>query len=181
VVLDVGAYDGDTFRLFSPIVDGKYKAYIAIEAHPENYRKMADRHGTEKRFHPYSFALSDRAGSTRFAIAPGSSAHVDPTGGLEVPTRSLDEFWNTELSDLQPTLLKMDIEGSELPALIGGRETLRRARPILALSLYHLPTDLWEIPLWVSENLPDYQYFIRTHLNDGLETVLYAIPKERRR
>ena len=37
--------------------------------------------------------------------------------------------------------IKMDIEGAEREALVGGMETLRRFLPRLALSVYHLPDD----------------------------------------
>jgi len=37
--------------------------------------------------------------------------------------------------------VKMDIEGAERNALRGGRAVIRRFRPRLALSAYHLPDD----------------------------------------
>ena len=54
--------------------------------------------------------------------------------------------------------IKFDIEGAEHQALRGARETLRRLRPRLAMSAYHLPDDARTLPAEVRENrafLPD--------------------------
>ena len=75
--------------------------------------------------------------------------------------------------------LKMDIEGAELPALIGGRELLLRSRPILAISVYHSFDDVTDIPMYLHDLLTDYKFFIRHHSFTLGETVLYGLPMER--
>ena len=50
------------------------------------------------------------------------------------------------LSGEGPTYIKFDIEGSELDALDGGRETITRYRPKLAVCVYHLPDHLCAFP-----------------------------------
>ena len=47
----------------------------------------------------------------------------------------------------------MDIEGAEYEALLGARGTISKYRPGLAISLYHRPADLWQIPLLINEML----------------------------
>lgn len=50
----------------------------------------------------------------------------------------------------------------------------------LAISIYHSPAHLWEIPLWVAqfaaENGMRYTYYLRSHARDCFDTVFYAIP-----
>ena len=53
--------------------------------------------------------------------------------------------------------VKMDIEGAEQRALIGGRATLRKFHPRLALSAYHRPDDPARIPELVREAWPGYR------------------------
>ena len=50
----------------------------------------------------------------------------------------------------------MDIEGSEMQALEGGIETVRRFRPRLAISLEHRPSDPDRIPELVRRLWPGY-------------------------
>ena len=73
----------------------------------------------------------------------------------------------------------MDVEGSELSALRGGQETIKKHRPILAVCLYHKGEDLYEIPLYLRDLLSDYHYFIRKYSQHPFELVLYAVPSER--
>jgi hypothetical protein len=56
------------------------------------------------------------------------------------------------------------------------KQTLARSRPRLAMSIYHKPEDLWELPFKVRELLPDAKLHVRQHGFNGFDTVLYAIP-----
>lgn len=40
--------------------------------------------------------------------------------------------------------IKMDIEGSEMAALMGAKETIKRHKPYLAICVYHRKNDLTE-------------------------------------
>ena len=71
----------------------------------------------------------------------------------------------------------MDIEGFELNALEGAKDTIKKYRPKLAICLYHKPQDLWEIPLFIKSIDSNYKIFIRHHTDLLNETVCYAIPK----
>jgi hypothetical protein len=52
--------------------------------------------------------------------------------------------------------IKMDIEGAETKALLGARETIRRFRPRMALSVYHSPQDSAEVLRIARSFRPDY-------------------------
>jgi hypothetical protein len=79
----------------------------------------------------------------------------------------------------QPTFVKLDVEGDELAALEGGKATLERMRPVVAVCVYHRPEDLWTIPLFLHEVLPEHRMYLRAHAWDGFELVAYAVPPER--
>lgn len=73
-----------------------------------------------------------------------------------------------------PTFIKMDIEGAELEALEGAKNTIVKSKPKLAICLYHKPDDLWKIPLYLKKLVPEYKFYIRHHSKVRWETVLYA-------
>ena len=104
---------------------------------------------------------------------------VSEVGDHTVPVVSLDlMFANFNFSkDCNGTLIKMDIEGSEYDALIGGKKIIRNIRPGLAISVYHKPSDLWELPLLISSWNLEYDFYLRSHQYNGFDVVLYAIPK----
>jgi hypothetical protein len=71
----------------------------------------------------------------------------------------------------------MNIEGSEIEALQGAAQSIRRWNTKLAISVYHRPTDLWQIPELVRSLNPDYRFYLRQHDGGIIETVLYACPR----
>jgi hypothetical protein len=73
----------------------------------------------------------------------------------------------------------MDIEGAEFDALRGGQKVIQRDRPVLAICVYHAQNDIWRIPLFAHEMLPEHKLFLRAYEGDGFQTVMYAVPPER--
>ena len=74
-------------------------------------------------------------------------------------------------------IVKMDIEGAELNALQGSYRIIEMFTPHLAVCVYHAPSDLWEIGLWIHENFGGrYTFHLRTYAEQTFETVLYCIP-----
>ena len=96
-----------------------------------------------------------------------------------INTTTIDDF-KKEKNIKKIDFIKMDIEGSEMPALIGAQKTILSDRPQLAISIYHSLSDIVEIPVFVSEQLKKKKYtFYFEHYSYNLfESVLYAIPNE---
>jgi FkbM family methyltransferase len=94
-------------------------------------------------------AVSAKSGETVSFCESAAGSRCDPTGLLKVNTISVDDFVNSEKLP-RVDFIKMDIEGSELSALRGSSDTLRRFCPKLAISIYHRPKDLYEILEFIS-------------------------------
>ena len=106
------------------------------------------------------------------ATADGSSGFSDG-GSLDVMAIDTDSL----AKDLEVNYIKMDIEGAELEALIGAKQTIIERLPHLAISIYHKPADLWELGLWIHSICGNkYSYHIRNYGHQTFDTVLYAIP-----
>ena len=69
-------------------------------------------------------------------------------------------------------IIKMDIEGSELSAIRGARETIRQYHPYMSICIYHKMEDLLSIPLEIKSICESYRFIIRA----GTHTELYALP-----
>jgi FkbM family methyltransferase len=115
--------------------------------------------------------LHNRDGS-RVIPAAESDAHA-----RKVPAVTIDSFMR-EQKITKLDFLKLDIEGSEHEVLTGGRNTLSRDRPQLAVCIYHKKEDLFGIPLYLRDMLKDYVYRIGHYTCSFWDTVWYAIPKE---
>ncbi len=99
-----------------------------------------------------------------------SAADVDSDVNTRIKVNSIDNVCAQD----KVTFIKMDIEGSELAALEGAVNVIKRDKPRLAICIYHKPEDLYEIPFWIKETVPEYKLYIRHHTLTENETVLYA-------
>jgi FkbM family methyltransferase len=145
VVFDVGANIGFFATLISRLV-GPSGRVVAIEPEPENLgllRANLDANGCGNVV-VVPVAVGERPGSAVFSLdeATGSTGHLGgaPTAGemavgtgrvrlIETPVETIDRVAAGE--GAVPDVIKMDIEGGELHALLGAAETLRQHRPIL--------------------------------------------------
>jgi hypothetical protein len=83
--------------------------------------------------------------------------------------RALDHFSLGPLS-----LIKLDIEGAEIPALLGAAATIAQHKPKLAIAAYHNAEDLITIPETILRFRDDYVFKLRHHSTYHNDTVIYA-------
>jgi FkbM family methyltransferase len=100
----------------------------------------------------------------------GITENID-SGALTVPVICIDDYVREH--GIEPSFIKMDLEGSEIDALTGAKETLAKYKPKLAISLYHKPSDMWTIPDVIRSIVPEYRYWCRKN-NPVYEFVLYG-------
>lgn len=175
VFLDCGAYDGDTLEQFSKRTKNKFKKYIALEPDPENYKKLQQRINKypENLVEIFPYAVGDSNCTLKFNATGGEGAGISNTGSISVECKTIDDYFY----QFKPTFIKFDIEGAEQSALKGAQKTITDYHPLIAVCLYHLPDDMWTIPLLLKSYNSQYKFYVRTHAIDGFEFVLYAIPE----
>ena len=118
-------------------------------------------------------ALSDNEGEAVFHCGLDYASQLSRTGSMRVRTRPIDAL------GLSPTFIKLHLEGAELTALKGARQTLLDHRPIVATTVYHNDDGIWRTADWLMETLSDYRFLFRNHSWCGTGAVIYAIPQER--
>lgn len=112
-----------------------------------------------------------------FYLTNSSSAsqviHSYAEGAVECKVIDMDTFF-TDYTDKYPTLIKLDIEGSEQAALRGARSVLNAFHPKMMVAIYHSPADYIDIPMFFVNQYPEYDLHIGHHTESQCETVLYA-------
>lgn len=181
VLIDAGAYNGDTLGAFIKKTHGKFDKVICLEPGAEQADELArafEGDIASGQVELIRKGLYDRETVLGFRVIPWEeltgSFLVEQDGGTQVQTTTLDVI--AAERNQRPTFLKMDIEGSELAALHGAEKTIRMYKPKLAICIYHRMEDIVTIPQYIASLHPNYRFYIRHHSLDVHETVLYAIP-----
>ena len=144
VALDVGANVGAYALLMGGWVrpGGRVYAFEPSGQAFEGLRAHIGLNGLADVVHPVRAAVSDREGRAALAAEGhhGTSRLASGTGeGTEtVETVTIDQFCARE--HIVPTLIKIDVEGWELEALRGARDTIARGGRSLALFVEMHPT-----------------------------------------
>ena len=175
VFVDCGAYDGQTTLDFIRRVED-YRYIYVFEPDPLQFEltQMTLDYERIERFELYSMGVHKSEGEVSFMSKDVGASRIKEDGELVVSATSLDALLYDKPA--RPTFIKMDIEGAELDALTGAEKIIGRDRPKLAISVYHGNVHIWEVPYWIKTNYPDYEIYIRQHLNIN-ETVCYAVRK----
>ncbi len=180
VVVDGGAFDGDTLLDFLQRSGAQFCAYHAFEPDPANAGRLGQRirampASVRERISVHPVALHSCETELSFDGHGGQTSRLVTGGTLRVQGKALDQI----LAGRRVTFLKLDVEGAESEALKGAERILTEQRPIVAACVYHGPDDLWKIPLQLHASMPKSRLFLRQHGFDGWETVCYAVPPGR--
>lgn len=175
VLVDLGAYTGDTIQDFVNTYGNSYKKIYAYEITKEILPLLEE---NTKYFHDVTIvnkAAGSQAGTLYVQAGSDASANTlsdDETNGYSVEVTAIDDDIPEPV-----TFIKMDIEGAEAEALLGCKRQIQENHPKLAVCLYHGYDDLWKLPRMIEEMDPTYQFYLR-HYGGNLvptEFVLLAI------
>lgn len=146
VVLDCGACEGFFAR---QALDLGVAKVLCVEPNAEMVACLEVTFQDEIRSGRVSilpYALGSLSGEANFSVSPGEafSGRFDGSGDDRVPIITLDQLISRYEA---PTMIKMDLEGSEYEALRGGFDFISERHPKLAVTTYHHP---WDYPVITS-------------------------------
>ncbi|MDF0643994.1 MAG: FkbM family methyltransferase [Nitrospira sp.] len=167
VVVDAGAHSGES--TWAALQLGA-KLVITIEPDPDNLavlRRNLAREIADGRVILIDKGVSDREGTLRFFRANSRAGRFENgpdhhhegesmTDEVALPVTTIDQLVRDhKLTKVD--FIKMDIEGAEVPALHGARDTIQRYKPRMAIGTYHRPDDLVGIENVIRAYRSDYQ------------------------
>jgi len=179
IFVDCGAFDGDSIAEFVDRQSDLFQSIVAFEPDPANRKKLDERlrrysDSIRNKIHTLPYAVGARTETVSFTSSGTDQSKVGE-GASFVECVTLDEA----LLNSWPSLVKFDIEGAELAAIVGAGKMISRCRPVLAVSAYHEQNHLWRVPLTLAEICEDYKFFLRPHGSEGWDLACYAVPSER--
>jgi FkbM family methyltransferase len=162
-VIDGGGYWGETALWLANRVGsaGQVYTFEFVEANLRMLEQNRARNGhLQPRIEIVPRALWNRSGETlRFETGLDAGTSVTSgRGDAEVETVTIDDFAAGTGND-RIDFVKLDVD-----------------RPRLAISAYHLPTDLITLPAWLDGLGLGYRFFLDHATIHAEETVLFATP-----
>lgn len=174
VFVDCGAYIGDTIDSYIENY-GVYKKIYSYEPSSINFNKCIENTKKYKNVEVRPFGVGDSNKTVNFSQSDSSSSIRNDENCETINIVSIDNDIKEKI-----TYLKMDVECEEINAIIGAKNHIKNDTPKLAICLYHIVSDLWEIPELVDSINSNYEFYIRHYEEDvAWETVLYAVPKNK--
>ncbi|OPX45654.1 hypothetical protein CLHUN_05910 [Ruminiclostridium hungatei] len=176
--VDCGAFNGISLRTFLSL-NKAFSRYYAFEPDSTNFKALSQyvstlTEETRNKIELFECAVEHRAGVDTLYKLEGPGSFMSSLGKEPVKTIDIDNALNGN----KATYIKMNIEGSELEAIKGCSETIKKYKPILAVAAYHKTWDLWEIPLLVKTMFSGYKVYLRSYMNH-ISFVYYFIPEGR--
>jgi len=170
--IDAGGYDGYTTQCFFNWLGNSLGRSIIFEPNNIQYEFCKNNMQNYDNVKIVNKGLWHKKETLKFRNSNASS-RVNSDGEEIIEAISLDEELKNEQEPI--TFIKMDIEGAELNALKGAERIIKEQKPKLAISIYHKPADVLEIPSLLLDYVPDYKFYIRHYSISTWEIVLYAI------
>ncbi len=174
VFLDVGGYAGSSSADFIEYCDHKYKKIVIFEPDEMCIRLINENKRLDKdRYVLINKGVWDKECMIGFEKTGKSDSRVveNYDGGGMISVTSLDLC--SECQDA--TFIKMDIEGSEMKALMGAEKLIKKNKPKLAICIYHSNEDMIRIISYVHDLVPEYRIYVRHHSAGTNETVAYFV------
>ena len=175
VFLDGGAHYGSTIKSFIEAINGDFKYIYAIEPDKKNLKILKNK--IEKKYFDRTvyleIVLSNEDKEVRFIDKLGFASKIDDLGTQKVVSKKIDSL------DIEPTIIKLHIEGHELKVLEGAKNTIEKYRPILIVLADHNEDGLFKIAHYLIK-LEKYKLYFYLHDYCGNSAIFYAIPEEKK-
>jgi FkbM family methyltransferase len=169
-IIDLGAFVGDTAKEFAKRCVN-YEKIIAVEPDARNFNRLvkANINGVI----PVNAAVWNEVCAVPFLGGGGRQGKVSSAGST-VQALTIDKI--CEDYGLIPDLIKLDVEGAEENALLGGKNTIEKYKPKLMVTAYHRMNDLFSLPKLILSLNGGYKIYLRRkEYIPAWETILTAI------
>lgn len=161
VMIDAGAYNGDTLKEAIEYFP-RLSEVVAVEPDPKNFKKLEKYALTLEtpKVRLVNAAVYDSVGGGEFISSGNRNSSISSTSSYQHKDTDV-ALVSVDSLEVKADYIKYDVEGAELEALLGSRETILANRPTMLVSLYHRSRDLFAITNYLRREYPFYRMYLR--------------------
>ena len=172
--INCGSYDGDTVKQLHSQY-GKIDALACFEPDEKNFSLLSqylkdNKEKIAENIVAFPCGVFNSETQLSFSGDKMLCSSIFDNGSAVIQCVTLDNV----IPNFKPTFISMDVEGAELEALAGAAQLIRENKPDLAISVYHFPNHIWEIPIYLNRLNLGYKFYLRNYTGFTYETILYA-------
>ena len=173
-LVDVGSHRAEIVKKYSKRAQ-YFSEYILIEPDPDSFQNLSEEirgipHVAD-RFRRLNLLLGEKNTQQNFVTGLGYCSQTWEFGKILKEVKTLDSL------ALNPSLVKIHTEGTELSIIKGGLETIRRHKPCLVFSVYHKREGFYKDIAEPMTLIPSYKWYFRLHAFQGTGAFVYGVPQ----
>ena len=169
VLLDAGCHFGQTIETFMKATDNKFDKIYAFDPDQLNL-EVCKKNFKDKRIVYSNKAIYNKNSLINFQDNLGFASKIYNTGDKTVEAVTIDSL------NINPTIIKLHIEGNELNGLQGAKNTIARTKPFLMVLADHNNDGLYKIPQYMY-SLNGYKLYFNLHDYCGNTAIFYGASK----
>ena len=185
IVIDAGAHIG-TFSVFAAHLATQGRIYSfepvaetfqILKKNTENYSQitcvncgLGFKIGPRKIFVDSTFTVASVFEDSPYYTTGKSIGRG--VGKLELTNVTAVDAYVAERNIPRIDFIKIDTEGYEAEVLRGAKESIKKWKPVIAMSAYHNPNDKEDLPRILKEIFPD--YICELHMTNEEDFICYV-------
>lgn len=179
VLLDIGAYDGDTVQRFLREADNKYREIIAVEPDDKNFLALNEYVSGERLKHVITSKMGAwnarkemqfKTGNEQISSVDTGDNILDGSEVITIHADRMDDFFEDE----DVSIIKINYYEGVLEAIQGCEEILKKSRPKLAIDVGFDIYNVLKLPEYIDSLGLDYEFYLRFNMPMSSTFTLYA-------
>lgn len=154
-VFDCGCAEG-MFTFLNQAVAGRI---ICFEPLPEFQDGLIKTFINNRKVQVVKAGLGDKSHQSYLRRDGMASTITNTPTDTRILVTTIDDY--CERTQCNMNYLKADLEGDELRLLNGAKKTIRRCRPKIAITTYHVPSHAREIRAFLEHLVPSYRFWVK--------------------
>jgi len=172
-IIDIGAYNGDSVEMFLNSFRD-IDQIIAFEPEFNNFKNLNKKFENDKRVILQNQIISNKVQSYYISNDGAESKVHFKKSNNSIPIQSTTIDTYCKENHIIPNYIKMDVEGFEIQVIKGAVRIIKEHKPLLAVSIYHIASDLWVLPQFILSLNNNYKFNLRHHSFNICDSVLYC-------
>lgn len=180
--IDGGAFIGDSALALFDYNPNKIYSFEISKQTVEEYKKVMNMNNIPgDKYEVLNMGIDDKKKILKVNDNIDQGTNLFFGGTTNVECTDIDSI--VKEKNINVGFIKADLEGLMVPALKGMKNTIRKYRPVLSLSIYHNPEEFFETKPLLEKITRFLNYQIEIQFQEIVpcrinETVIFAYPKE---